>query len=184
MVKKTILGLFMASQMAFASANDVSKDSLMIFMSSSLGTKTLASYAEEAKDYNATGLFKGIRKSDKTLMEFLREVINPIKEVSGAIKMPITIDPKAFEKFGIQSVPTLVFYDAETNQYYKTVGSTTISYAKQAIEEQYHIKLNLDRDDAASNLLQQKRFDPTKSKGFESIFGSGKPDFQFFKYAN
>lgn len=81
------------------------KDRLRIFVSSSMPLTLLKAYNLEAAKYGGSLIFKGLPNgSFKELTKLVMQVSKEGEEGLGHIE----IDDNAFEKFGINSVPTII----------------------------------------------------------------------------
>jgi type-F conjugative transfer system pilin assembly protein TrbC len=133
---------------------------LMIFVSTSMPVKALTMLGEQAKAAGGTLIFRGLRKplGKPGAMEDMAGAIKPAAETGVGIE----IDPEAFGRFNVTSVPTFVLAFKEegcggeqcaTNAS-ALVGDVTLEYALETwvkkggavakLADQYLAKLNGD----------------------------------------
>lgn len=102
------------------------KDGFYIFVSLSMSKNLLEQYNQIAKQIGAKLVIRGFKNNS------FKETIEVTQ------KLAIQVDPVAFEKFGITSVPSFVLSDA--SQFDKLVGNVSIKYALEQFEQQGDLK--------------------------------------------
>lgn len=90
------------------SENELEDRNLYVFISSSMPKMLLRDYYQQAKNYKATLVLKGLPKgSFRELGEFVMD----ISKLGGDV--PIIIDDESFDRFRIDSVPSFVLYQQD-----------------------------------------------------------------------
>lgn len=130
---------------------------LRVFVSSSMPTPLLKSYAKEAKKYNATLVFKGLPNgSFKELSKLILSMRGG--DTNDEELASIQIDDEAFEKFKVTSVPSVVLSNESEHQEAHTNSKPTYDkldgtiYIKSALEK---FASEGDTRDAAAKILKQ-----------------------------
>jgi type-F conjugative transfer system pilin assembly protein TrbC len=108
---------------------------LQIFVSSSMSENLLRSYAQQAKKYNATLIFRGLPSGSwKELAALIQKIC--AKDAKGkSINAAFQIDDPAFEKFDIKVVPTIVLSMDQNildNQLDSQIDNQTLKFDKVA----------------------------------------------------
>lgn len=100
-----------------------------IFVSDSMSDRELKDALEVAADNKATVLFRGVAKGQSIDKALVR--VSSIARTLTAIP-DIQIDPRPYEFFGIQTVPTVVV--AQGADFVKVAGSLSVKYASTRFE--------------------------------------------------
>jgi type-F conjugative transfer system pilin assembly protein TrbC len=102
------------------------KDGLYIFVSLSMPKTLLEQYEQIAKQIGAKLVIRGFKNNSfKETIEYTKEVV-------------CQVDPVAFKKFGITSVPSFVLSD--NDKFDKLVGNVSIKYALEQFEAKGDLK--------------------------------------------
>ena len=102
------------------------KDGFYIFISLSMPKNLLEQYDQIAKQTGAKLVLRGFKNNS------LKETIEVTQ------KLALQVDPMAFKKFGVTSVPSFVLVDDST--FDKLVGNVSIKYALEQFENQGDLK--------------------------------------------
>ncbi len=102
------------------------KDGLYIFVSLSMPKSLLEQYNQIAKQIGAKLVVRGFKNNS------FKETIEVTKEIA------LQVDPVAFKKFNITSVPSFVLSD--NSKFDKLVGNVSIKYALEQFETQGDLK--------------------------------------------
>lgn len=102
------------------------KDGLYIFVSLSMSKSLLGQYDQVAKQIEAKLVIRGFKNNS------FKETIEVTQ------KLAMQVDPVAFRKFGITSVPSFVL--ADNSKFDKLVGNVSIKYALDQFEAQGDLK--------------------------------------------
>lgn len=100
-------------------------DGLYVFISFSMPTALLRQYVQEAKQYNAILVLRGLIDND---FRKTTTVLRQLDEQAGAI-----IEPQLFQQYDIQAVPAIVQDKAGIVR--KISGSVSLQYALQQFAE-------------------------------------------------
>ncbi len=130
---------------------------LRVFVSSSMPAALLKSYAREAKNYNATLVFKGL--PNDSFNELSKLIISMKSEDTRDEELgSIQIDDEAFDRFNITSVPSVVLSDesecSEMSAHCKLIYDKVDGaiYIKSALEK---FVSEGDTSEAATKILRQ-----------------------------
>lgn len=91
----------------------------VVFVSASMPLAALKNLAHQARKEGAVLVIRGFIKGT------LKDTANLVDEIN----FPLEIDPKLFEKYQVQHVPTLMVY--EKNIWHKVTGNVEIRFAKE-----------------------------------------------------
>jgi conjugal transfer pilus assembly protein TrbC len=113
-------------QMKQNSCPENKKDGFYVFVSLSMPKSLLEQYDKLAKQIGAKLVMRGFKN-------------NSFKEtVAVTQRTLIQVDPVAFKKFNVTSVPSFVL--SNNNQFDKLVGNVSIKYALEQFEQQGDLK--------------------------------------------
>ena len=125
---------------------------LMVFVSHSMNTSLLKSYAKEAEKYGGVLVFKGLPG------ESFKELTKLVAAIQGKNDdCPMQIDDEAFELYGINRVPAIILsreddcapWQTCKLSYDKIIGNVGIKFALEKF------KKNGELSNLAEELLQQ-----------------------------
>ena len=102
------------------------KDGFYIFVSLSMPKSLLEEYEKQAKQIGAKLVIRGFKNNS------FKETIKATKEIA------MQVDPVAFKKFNINSVPSFVLSANEVQD--KLVGNVSIKYALEQFKSQGDLK--------------------------------------------
>lgn len=102
------------------------KDGFYIFVSLSIPKNLLEQYDQIAKQIGAQLVIRGFKNNS------FKDTIEVTQ------KLAMQVDPMAFKKFGVTSVPSFVLADDST--FDKLVGNVSIKYALEQFENQGDLK--------------------------------------------
>lgn len=102
------------------------KDGFYIFVSLNMSKTLLEQYDQIAKQIGAKLILRGFKNNS------FKETIEVTKEIA------LQVDPVAFKKFNITSVPSFVLLD--NSKFDKLVGNVSIKYALEQFETQGDLK--------------------------------------------
>ena len=89
-----------------AAVNSTNNSALLVFVSFSMSKQSLQAWARQAKKAGGTLVLRGLVENS------LRKTLLQIKDVLGAENLnTLNIDPVAFERFGIHTVPAVIVSD-------------------------------------------------------------------------
>lgn len=116
---------------------------LYIFISFSLGDLALLHLAEEAKEYGATLVLRGLKEGS------LRKTIASLQKILLKTSQGVLIDPELFNRFSITTVPTFILSQAKA--FDRLCGHVSFIYALETFAREGDLKK------AAHDLLQKVR---------------------------
>lgn len=121
----------------------LSKASLYIFVSFSMGEKALLNLAQEAKQFGTTLVLRGFKEgSYRKTAQSLQKIINKTRQ-------GVLIDPELYTLFDITSVPTFVFakpFPAQSQERVQTPihdklqGHVSVHYALETFAKEGNLK--------------------------------------------
>lgn len=105
------------------------KAAIYVFVSNSMGKTLLSDYVIEAEKHDATLVFRGLVKGS------FKEIGNLASEILQDKNVGMIIDDNLYNKYSIQSVPTIILLDEETGAFHKITGNVGLTNALGIFKE-------------------------------------------------
>ena len=149
---------------------------LYVFISYSMPEGVIKAYAREALWSGATLVVKGLEEGE-TIEGFMNNKANPLVKGKG-YAASLNIDPRLFDAFDIQYVPTVVLAEDSFNEYCKATGEKltdfNITRKCQKRPEDSYIKIsgNLTLDYVLEQFQEEGTFADSAAERLASLRGN------------
>jgi type-F conjugative transfer system pilin assembly protein TrbC len=117
---------------------------ILVFVSSSMPTKTIQNYLQQTAKIDAAIVFRGL--INNSMLEMRKYMVQILEKLPAELKPAILIDPTLFDRFNIQQVPVTLVTESQikpcqkmpcpTPVYHAVTGDVSLPWALALVSRQ------------------------------------------------